>query len=68
MALDVGAANNELNPADHDYRFHASLAEDRQATRVLDLGCGTGTLTRLLASRGRTLVGIDTDPEKVRVA
>jgi SAM-dependent methyltransferase len=68
MAWDFAAAYDDLNPDDHDYRFYTSLADDLQATRVLDLGCGTGTLTRLLASRGRTAVGIDPDPGMLRVA
>jgi SAM-dependent methyltransferase len=68
MPLDFAAAYDDLNPDDHDYRFYASLADDLRATRVLDLGCGTGTLARLLASRGRTAVGIDPDPEMLRVA
>ncbi|MEV0396376.1 class I SAM-dependent DNA methyltransferase [Polymorphospora rubra] len=68
MALDFAAAYDDLNPDDHDYRFYASLADDLQATRVLDLGCGTGMLARLLASPGRTVVGIDPDPEMLRVA
>jgi SAM-dependent methyltransferase len=68
MALDFAAAYDELNPDDHDYRFYAALAGELGATRVLDLGCGTGTLTRLLAARGRTAVGIDPDPSMLRVA
>ncbi|HET6481174.1 MAG TPA: class I SAM-dependent methyltransferase [Actinoplanes sp.] len=68
MALDFAAAYDELNPADHDYRFYAALADELHATRVIDLGCGTGTLTRLLAGQGRAAVGIDPDPEMLRVA
>ncbi len=68
MVLDFAAAYDDLNPDDHDHRFYASLADDIRATRVLDLGCGTGTLTRLLAVRGRTAVGIDPDPDMLRVA
>jgi len=43
--------------------------------RVLDIGCGTGTLAVLMAQRGADVVGIDVSPpmlavarEKVRVA
>jgi SAM-dependent methyltransferase len=68
MALDFAAAYDELNPDDHDYRFYAALADELGASRVLDLGCGTGTLTRTLAGAGRTAVGIDPDPEMLRVA
>ncbi|GAA1610441.1 class I SAM-dependent methyltransferase [Actinoplanes couchii] len=68
MGLDFAAAYDALNADDHDYRFYAGLADEVGAGRVLDLGCGTGTLARLLASRGRTAVGIDPDPEMLRVA
>ncbi len=35
---------------------------------VLDLGCGTGTLTELLASHGYDMIGIDMAPEMLRIA
>ena len=68
MAFDFAAAYGDLNPDDRDYRFYAELAVELQATRVLDLGCGTGTLTRLLASQGRSAVGIDPDSDMLPVA
>lgn len=64
MSFDFQASYDELNPADHDYRFYAALP----GARVLDLGCGTGTLALLLASSGRSVVAIDPDPEMLRVA
>ncbi|QZY29564.1 class I SAM-dependent methyltransferase [Nocardioides coralli] len=36
--------------------------------RVADLGCGTGTLSRLLAEEGYTVTGVDFSPEMVRRA
>lgn len=36
--------------------------------RVLDLGCGTGTLTAAIAERGANVVGLDSDAEMLRVA
>jgi len=36
--------------------------------RVADLGCGTGTLTRLLVDEGYTVDGLDISPEMVRRA
>jgi SAM-dependent methyltransferase len=68
MALDFAAAYDDLNPDDQDHLCYATLADELGATRVLDLGCGTGRLTRALAARGRTAVGIDPDPAMLRVA
>jgi SAM-dependent methyltransferase len=36
--------------------------------RVADLGCGTGTLTLLLAAEGYVVDGVDFSPEMVRLA
>lgn len=36
--------------------------------RALDVGCGTGRITRCLAARCREVIGIDPAPEMVRVA
>ncbi|MDD3253239.1 MAG: class I SAM-dependent methyltransferase [Lachnospiraceae bacterium] len=35
---------------------------------VLDLGCGTGTLTRLLAARGYDMIGVDLSEEMLEIA
>lgn len=35
---------------------------------ILDLGCGTGTLTELFASHGYDMIGIDCSPEMLRIA
>jgi SAM-dependent methyltransferase len=68
MSFDFHAAYDELNADDHDYRFYATLADELDARRVVDLGCGTGTLARLLATSGRSIVAIDPDPDMLRVA
>jgi trans-aconitate methyltransferase len=36
--------------------------------RILDLGCGEGTLTQKIAARGASVVGIDSSPEFVAAA
>ncbi|MGB8652226.1 MAG: class I SAM-dependent methyltransferase [Mycobacteriales bacterium] len=36
--------------------------------RVLELGCATGSLAKLLTERGCTVVGIERDPEAARLA
>ncbi len=35
---------------------------------VLDLGCGTGTMTQLLAQAGYDMIGVDNSPEMLNVA
>lgn len=42
------------------------LASERNL--VLDLGCGTGTLTELLSQKGYDMMGVDLSPEMLDVA
>ena len=35
---------------------------------LLDLGCGTGTLTRLLAAEGYDMIGVDLSDEMLEIA
>ncbi|HEU4676049.1 MAG TPA: methyltransferase domain-containing protein [Motilibacteraceae bacterium] len=66
-----------LRFADHRERpFHELLARvevamvGRAPSRVLDLGCGPGTLTRTLLDRwpGASVLGVDSSPEMVERA
>jgi SAM-dependent methyltransferase len=68
VAFDFHSAYDELNADDQDYRFYAALARELHTRSVLDLGCGTGTLARLLAQDGNDVVAIDPDPDMLRVA
>ncbi len=43
-----------------------NLRQERNT--VLDLGCGTGTLTELLARRGYDMIGVDLSEEMLRIA
>lgn len=42
-----------------DLTAYLDIAEELGADRVLDIGCGTGSLALLLAENGRTVVGVD---------
>ena len=43
-------------------------ARDKSANRVLDLACGTGIVSELLARTGAEVVGIDISPEMIEQA
>lgn len=43
-----------------------NLRQERNT--ILDIGCGTGTLTELLAKRGYDMIGIDSSSEMLQIA
>ena len=43
-----------------------NLAQERNT--ILDLGCGTGTLTELLAREGYDMIGVDNSQEMLEAA
>ena len=47
------------NPHGPDFDFFLQLADELHAQQILDLGCGTGLLTRQLAVDGRKVTGVD---------
>ena len=46
--------------------FQKNLQQERNS--ILDLGCGTGTLTQLLAQKGYDMIGIDNAQEMLQIA
>jgi len=69
--------NSAWNPALYDHRagFVSELAADLvnwlrplEGERILDLGCGTGTLTAQIAEKGAHVTGIDRSAEMISSA
>jgi len=54
--------------ADTQPHFYSQLAAELGATSIVDLGCGTGLITRELARQGYQLIGVDPAPAMVDVA
>ncbi len=63
----IAAIYDLANPLQVDGEFYLSLAGER-APRVLDLGCGTGTLCCALAKIGHKVTGIDPAAAMLAVA
>jgi SAM-dependent methyltransferase len=51
-----------------DTDFYLQLATDLDARTILDLGCGTGLLTREFATAGRQVIGVDPAPAMLAIA
>jgi len=51
-----------------DTEFYIRLAGELNAQKILDLGCGTGSLTTELAILGRQVVGVDPSAAMLSVA
>lgn len=51
-----------------DLRAYLDIAGELGADRVLDVGCGTGSLAVLLAAGGRTVMGVDPAEASLLVA
>ena len=58
----VGAFVAELGGAALD------LLDPLPGERILDVGCGEGTLTKKIVARGATVLGIDNSPEMIAAA
>jgi SAM-dependent methyltransferase len=73
----AAASTSKWDPAEYA-RIGGFVAELGQAAldlldpepgeRILDVGCGEGTLTRKIAERGATVLGIDNSPEMIAAA
>lgn len=51
-----------------DLDAYVSIADEFDARRILDVGCGTGVLALMLAERGREVTGVDPAAASLEVA
>jgi SAM-dependent methyltransferase len=56
------------NPSGSDHDFVRALADRLGARKIVDLGCGTGLLTRTLAVGDREVIGVDPSPTMLNYA
>jgi SAM-dependent methyltransferase len=64
----LAAIHDALDPDRGDLDPYVRMAEEFQARRVLDIGCGTGVFALLLADRGIEVVGVDPAEASLAVA
>jgi SAM-dependent methyltransferase len=64
----LAAIYDPLDPDRSDLDTYLRMAEEFEADRVLDIGCGTGVFALLLADRGIEVVGVDPAWASVDVA
>ena len=65
-AVDAEQSGKYNNGVINGDAFHKNIQQERNS--ILDLGCGTGTLTELLARRGYDMIGIDNAQEMLQIA
>ncbi|WML34152.1 class I SAM-dependent methyltransferase [Clostridium sp. OS1-26] len=63
-------ANTKPSNWEHNKQYHNFLLKfvPKECEKALDIGCGTGEFTRLLAKKFYIVEGIDLSPEMIRVA
>ena len=64
----LAAIYDQLDPDRSDLHAYLHLAQQLNARRVLDIGCGTGVFALLLADHGIEVVGVDPAQASVKVA
>ena len=66
----LAVLENKTGGWSHNDHYHAYLLRyiPHPCNESLEIGCGTGAFTRLLAGRSRHVLGLDLSPEMIRIA
>lgn len=64
----LAADYDDTTSARQDFDFFAGVLADRAPTRIVDLGCGSGTFTTELALAGYAMTGVDPNPAFLAIA
>jgi SAM-dependent methyltransferase len=67
-AKRIAELSDPFDPDRSDLDAYVAMVDEFEATSVLDVGCGTGTLACILAERGIQVVGVDPDGASVDIA
>ncbi|MFV0309702.1 MAG: class I SAM-dependent methyltransferase [Desertimonas sp.] len=64
----LAAVYDALDPDRGDLDHYVAIIEELGARRVLDVGCGTGSLASLLSARGLDVTGVDPAAASLAIA
>lgn len=64
----LAAIYDALDPDRRDLNAYVDLVDELGANRVLDVGCGTGSLALMLSERGHDVLGVDPAAASIAVA
>jgi ubiquinone/menaquinone biosynthesis C-methylase UbiE len=68
MSNSLPPSDVDVDPERHEIDLLLELAPALRGSRVLEVGCGDGRLTRRYADLASQVLAIDSDPERVAAA
>ncbi len=66
--FNAQAVQNKTSPGQTSNALSLGLMHLVSGKRIVDLGCGSGRLTRMFAEAGNTVTGVDNSEEQIKLA